>query len=239
MARNWVKDSLESSPWALGVVVAAAMLAFLFTVLDLGVRLFDRLGASPHSPTMDIAGLGGLRLVPVTPAMQKIELVRSALEISGLAGGADGKRVPLWPVELRVLNPTRKAINLHGCSMRVILPLDAYKGVKLLGPLESSEYFLSDAIASVEARAAGKPITIDAGEAKRMQLYFLFAPLAQPRQPAKTGSSPAVFSDPAVAEVACSDEAGRELVAKSTVYGDLSVQQPRENAPAAKKKAKP
>jgi hypothetical protein len=237
MARNWVKDSLESSPWALGAVVAAAVLAFLFTMLELGWRLFDRAGASPHAPTMEIAGLGRLRLVPVTPAMQEVELVRSALEISGFAGGSDGKRVPLWPVQLRVLNPTRDAINLHGCSMRVILPLDAYKGVKLLGPLESSEYFLSDAIASVEARAAGKPITIDPGEAKRMQLYFLFAVLTQTRQPGKTGSSPAVFSDPAIAEVACRDEAGRELVAKSTVYGDLAVE--NRAAPASKKKAKP
>jgi hypothetical protein len=61
--------------------------------------------------------------------------------------------------------------------------------------------------------------------------------LTQTRQPGKTGSSPAVFSDPAIAEVACRDEAGRELVAKSTVYGDLAVE--NRAAPASKKKAKP
>lgn len=233
MARNPVKDFLESSPWALGAVVAAAVLAFAFTLLDLGLRLSDRLAVRSAAPAMEIARLGRFLLVPATPAMQKMALVRNVQEISGLAGGPDGSRVPLWPVELQVLNPTGAAIHLHACTMRVTLPLDMYKGVKFGSPLESSEYFLSDALASVEARAAGKPIKVAPGEAKRMHLYFIFALLSRPQQRDKP-ASPAAFSEPAVAAVSCRDDAGRELVARSTVYGDISV----EAAPRAKKPAK-
>jgi hypothetical protein len=234
MTRNWVKEFLESSPWALGAVVAAALLALAFTVLELGSRLWDRLGAKSDAPAMEIAGLGRFLLAPTTPAMQRIALVRSVQEISGLTGGPHRNRVPLWPVHLQVLNPTRAAINLHGCSMRVTLPLDMYKGVKLGSALESSEYFLSDAVASVDARAAGKPIKIQAGEAKRMQLYFIFALLSRPPQRDKP-ASPAAFTEPAIAEVSCRDDAGRELVARSMVYGDISVESP----PRGRKPARP
>ena len=232
MARNPVKDLLESSPWALGAVIAAALLAFTFTLLDLGWRLSDRLGAKAQAPAMEIARLGRFLLVPATPAMQKIALVRNVQEISGLAGGPEGNRVPLWPVELHVLNPAREALNLHGCRMRVTLPLHTYKGVKVLSPLESSDYFLTDAIASADAEAAGKPVQIAAGEAKRMPLYFVFALLTRV-QPRDKPSSPAAFSEPAVVEVSCRDDAGRELLARSLVYGDISVQTSSKN-PAKK-----
>ncbi len=225
MARNPVKDLLESSPWALGAVAVAALVACVLTALQLGLRISERVGVGGDAPVMEIARLGRFMLVPATPAMQKIALVRSVQELSGLAGGAEGNRVPLWPVELQVLNPARDALNLHGCRMRVTLPLDTYKGVKVLSPLESSEYFLTDALAGADAEAAGKPAQIAPGEAKRMPLYFVFALLTR-SQPRDKPSSPAAFSVPAVVEVTCRDDAGRELLARSMVYGDISVQAP-------------
>jgi hypothetical protein len=232
MARNPVKDLLESSPWALGAVAAAALVACVLTALQLGLRIAERAGTGGDAPVMEIARLGRFMLVPATPAMQKIALVRSVQELSSGLAGAEGNRVPLWPVELQVLNPGRDALNLHGCRMRLTLPLHTYKGVKVLSPLESAEYFLTDALAGADAQAAGKPVQIAPGEAKRVPLYFVFALLTR-FQARDKPSSPAAFAEPAVVEVTCRDDAGRELLARSTVYGDISVQAPSKK-PAKK-----
>jgi hypothetical protein len=106
--------------------------------------------------------------------------------------------------------------------MRAVLPPDAYKGIKAFGPLESTEYFFSDAIASLETRAAGKPIAVAPAEAKRVQLYFLFVLLDRLRiNPEKKESAFWAFENPTTVVVTCRDQARRDLRATSTIYGSI------------------
>jgi hypothetical protein len=234
--RNPVKDFLESSPWALGGIAFAAVASFLLTLADGGWRIYDRIKATSEVPTIEVARFGAFVLAPVTPAMQEDPHVRAVQGFSRILRDSDPSRVPLWPVQLLVLNPTKDTINLHSCRLRISLPVGVYTGVKTLGniPLESSEYFFSDAIASVEARAAGKPIAIAAGEAKRVQLYFLFALLDHLREKGKEEDAFTSFRPPVTAVVTCRDQARRELSATSTIYGTILPESQRQPAADAK-----
>lgn len=220
--KNWVKDFLESSPWALGAIALAAVLTFLLTAIDQGWRVWERFRATKEVPAMEIARLSAFVLAPVTPEMREVPEVRSIQELSGMFRDMNLDRVPLWPVQLLVMNPTKETINLHSCRMRVTLPPDAYKGIKAFGPLESREYFFSDAIASLETRAAGKPIAVAPSEAKRVQLYFLFVLLDRLRiNPEKKNSAFWTFENPTAVVVTCRDQARRELSGTSTIYGSI------------------
>jgi hypothetical protein len=122
--------------------------------------------------------------------------------------------------------------------MRVTLPTELYAGVKTFGsiPLESSEYFFSDALASIEARAAGKTIAVAAGDAKRVQLYFLFTLLGNLREKPETQDNTfGPFSrSPVTAVVTCRDQARRELTATSSIYGSILPESLRKPAAAVK-----
>jgi hypothetical protein len=124
-------------------------------------------------------------------------------------------RVAVWPVQLLILNPASDRLNVHSCRMTVRMP-----GVKWA---QSDEYFVSDT-PMLDGKTAGQPIHVEAKEAKRVQLMFVFAALEQmavvvPKE--ETEKPFYIFENKSLADITCRDQARRELRTTSTMWGSL------------------
>jgi hypothetical protein len=223
--RNWVKDFLESSPWALGAIAIGAVLSFLITAVEGGLRVYDRITSNAPMPAIQIVETSGFLLVPVTKDMETLPLVRGAQAFGALFIDSDTKRIPLWPAKTLILNPTKEAINLHTCKMTVNLPSGRFEGVKYLGAnakIESTLYFLSDA-APPNTKGANQPISVSPNEAKHVRLYFLFPVLYHLREKPQTPAEQLKnwFENPVTMEVTCMDTARREIRALATIFESI------------------
>lgn len=218
--RNWVKDFLEASPWALGAVAFGAVLTFVMTAAETGLRVYERVTSTAPTPTREIVETSGFLLVSVTKEMEDVPLVRNAQKFTALFKESDPKRLPLWPMRLLVLNPTKESINLHTCRMAVSLPPALLSGVKFpSGRAESTLYFLSDTLPP-KAQAADEPILVEPTKAKHVRLFFLFPLLDHLKEKPQTDVErlKSWFDSPVTAEITCRDTAKRELRATATIF---------------------
>jgi hypothetical protein len=219
--RNAVKEFLESSPWALAAVAFAAVASFLLSSIEAGLRIYERMQTRSEIATLEVADLRGFLLIVPSKAMADVPAVRQALGASkawvGMFKSAANPsgRVAVWPVQLLILNPTSEPLNVHSCRMTVRLV-----GVKFAF---SAEYFLSDT-PIVESKTAGLPIRVEARDAKRVQLMFVFGGLEHMAAVKPATGAPAMqdaFTSNEVVDISCRDQARRELRTTSTMWGSV------------------
>lgn len=212
--RNRVKEFLDKSPWALGAVVFAAVLSFFMSAVDQGWRLYERVKApTPARSAIEVVSQRGFDMVQPTDALRKIPVIQQVLSSDKFVHEALRKpppvtgRVPMWPVELLVLNPTKEKLNLHSCQMLVRAP-----GFKL--PSFSFGYFVSDST-QPSAEDSGRIINVEPEGALKVRLIFVFADLHY-RQHQELS-----LFNPAHIDLACKDQGRREVRTTYPVYSGI------------------
>ncbi len=212
--RNRVKEFLDKSHWALGAVVVAAVLSFFLSAVDQGWKLYERVKISPLAlSTIEVVSQRGFDMVETTEALRKIPVIQQMLSSDKLFHEMLRKpppatgRVPMWPVELLVLNPTKEKLNLHSCQMLARAP-----GFKL--PSYSFGYFLSDS-AHPGAEDSGRIIDVEPQGARKVRLIFVFADLHY-RQHQELS-----LFNPAHIDIACRDQGRRELRTTYPIYSNI------------------
>ena len=208
--RNRVKEFLDKSPWALGTVVIAAVLSFLLSAVDQSWRLYERVKApAPALSTIEVASQRGFEMVETTEALRKILVIQQVLSVYETLGKPPSvpRRVPMWPVELLVLNPTKEKLNLHSCQMLVRAP-----GFKL--PSYSFGYFVSDS-AHPSAEDSGRIIDVEPQGARKVRLIFVFGDLQFRKQQELS------FFKPAHIDLMCRDQGRREVRTTYPIYSRI------------------
>jgi len=212
--RNRVKEFLDRSPWALGAVVIAAIFSFLLSAAEQGWRLYERVRAAPPPlGAIEVASQRGFLMVETTEDLRNIPVIRQVLSSEQFVHEALRKpppatgRVPMWPVELLVLNPTKEKLNLHSCQMLVREPGNTF-------PSFSFGYFVSDGV-DIRAGDSGRIIDVEPQGARRVRLIFIFADLHY-RQHQK----PSLFN-PAHIDILCRDQGRREVRTTYPIYSHI------------------
>jgi len=209
--RNRVKELLDKSHWALGAVIAAAVLSFLLSAIDQSWKLYERFKTPPPAlGTIEVIGQRGFEMVETTEALRKIPVIQQVLGSDKFVHEALRKpppstgRIPMWPVEMLVLNPTKEKLNLHSCQMIARAP-----GFKL--PSFSFGYFVSDS-AQPAPEDSGRIIDVEPQGARKARLIFVFADIHY-----RHHQELSLFN-PGHIDIACRDQSRREIRTTHPIY---------------------
>lgn len=212
--RNQVKEFLDHSPWALGAVVVAAVLSFLLSAGDQIWRLYERLKTpEPPASSIEILSQRGYEMVEATNALRNIPIIQAVLHSIDSIQKIQKEpeltleKIPLWPVELLVLNPTKDRLNLHSCTLHV-----RYPGLML--PSVSFGYFVSDSF-HLNAEDFGRIVQIEPQGAHKVRLIFVFADIQY-----KKHQELSLFN-PAYIDLLCKDQERREIRTTYPVYSSI------------------
>jgi hypothetical protein len=210
--RRNLREWLESSPWVVLAGLIAAILTFLLNVGEQGWRLYERITAKAPLPAIEVTAQRGYFLIRPTPEMLKLEVVQQVLSAEKslteiLRPRPLTGRVPVWPVQLLVLNPTREKLNLHSCRMFVRAEPEIKMAI-------SFGYFVSDTI-DLKADDEERLFVVEPEGARQVQLMFVFAGLPE---------APRTKFDlfkPGYLDVSCRDQTRREIRTTYPIYSTL------------------
>ena len=222
MAKRKLKEWLESSPWVVLAGIVAAVLTFMINAGEQGWALYEKFTAKkPPEPSVEVASQRGFYVVRPTAEALKIPSVRNVFEGEKAIAKLLVKPppvtgvVPLWPVQLLVLNPTKERLSLHSCTMHVYAP-----EMKL--PAFSFGYFVSEKL-ELTATDEERLITIEPEGAQHIHVVFLMADIHR-----RQYAAPEYYSKPNRLDISCKDQSRREITARHTFYTPLKAADKRK-----------
>lgn len=182
---NW----LDNSPIKKVSVAAAAILAFVFSLLNGGWTIWTEYRALKQVPTIHIASSTSRSIsAPVT-----IEQVLGTF--AGSTKNGNRVLVPYFPVTIEVSNPTSQRTSLSHCALR----LEFYQRQGMHESMGS----MTPQTLKTNSFETSPVVPIESGETKQVELLFFFLPTPELEPLVEDNTT-----QPIRFRVACQNEAG-------------------------------